>query len=277
MPKKEDFKTFNNIHASARLKENILNNTIKKNDEKHTLKNKIPRFAFVLIIAISITLISCGALANNLIQKYIVKEKEIYDGAWIDQFIEINNGVNITDNTNLTCDDINSLKDMEEKLNIEFAFDTDEYNNEISICDIKHNENGEIENVYAYVYLFYDFPEYNKKIDENYLDNLMNENVLERNIELKTLGLEIRFMSDKASKGTKEEFANIEVTGRKYDNDRHEFFLSNINTYGFYITSPTRYIQFSKEFYFVNNNILYRFLGNHPTNVDEILKILESF
>ena len=276
MLKKDDFKAFNEIHASNELKENILNKTIRKKEEYFTIK-KIPKFALTLIIIFGIALIGCGGvLASDLIQKYILREKEVSEGVWIEQFVEITEGIKINDN-NVNCDNVKNLAELEERLGIEFVFDTKKYNTDITRCDITYNEEGKIESVNASIYLFYDFPEYNFKIIENYRENLMSENVLEINNDLKTLSLEIRFMTEYASEKTKEEFANLEVQGRFYDNYRKEYFLSNIATYGFYTAGPGKYVHFQKEFCFVHNNIFYRFVGNHPTNYEEILEILESF
>lgn len=81
-----------------------------------------------------------------------------------------------------------------------------------------------------------------------------------------------------ASTETKEELMN--KLGRitsNYEPENTEFYLSNINTYGYYNILPSKNIPLRKDIIFVHNNIFYHFAGNRPISITELLDILNEF
>lgn len=275
MLNKNDFSMFNDIHASKELKNKVLNKTVNKNNV--FVHRKIPKFVVNIIIVLVIALVGCGGvLASDLIHKYILT-KTIDEDGWNEQYVELNNPVNIKQDNNVTCDNITNLKDLEEGLGIKFVFDTEKYNSQINKCDIRYNESGKIESVEVSVFGFVDFDEYNKTIDPNYKANITNSNFMERNEELKILDVSIAFKTPYASDETNEEFKKIGKIISNYKPENVEFYLPNINTYGYYNTFPSKYIDLSKDAIFVHNNIFYYFGGNNKVTLDELLDLLNKF
>lgn len=81
----------------------------------------------------------------------------------------------------------------------------------------------------------------------------------------------------KASEETKNKYANFEVENRRIDTEITEFYLSNINTYGFFLPSPNKRLDFSRSIYFVYDNILYAFFTNKPLQAEEVVELLKTF
>lgn len=277
MLNRESFKMFNEISASKELKNKIIKQTIKKDEEKFVLKKEIPRYAFILIIVFSIALIGCGGvLASDLIQKYILKTNT-EDNYIINQYLEITNPVDIKNYTDDPCENTKKLRELEKKLGIKFVFETDKYNTDIGKCEVKYNSAGKIESIDITVRGFFDFADYNFQIDANFKENITSEKYWERNNDLKILDLYITFMTKEASEETKNKYANFEVENRRIDTEITEFYLSNINTYGFFLPSPNKRLDFSRSIYFVYDNILYVFFTNKPLQAEEVVELLETF
>lgn len=277
MLNRESFKMFNEISASKELKNKIIKQTIKKDEEKFVLKKEIPRYAFILIIVFSIALIGCGGvLASDLIQKYILKTNT-EDNYIINQYLEITNPVDIKNYTDDPCENTKKLSELEKKLGIKFVFETDKYNTDIGKCEVKYNSAGKIESIDITVRGFFDFADYNSQIDANFKENITSEKYWERNNDLKILDLYITFMTKEASEETKNKYANFEVENRRIDTEITEFYLSNINTYGFFLPSPNKRLDFSRSIYFVYDNILYAFFTNKPLQAEEVVELLKTF
>lgn len=277
MLKRESFKMFNEISASKELKNKIIKQTIKKDEEKFVLKKEIPRYAFILIIVFSIALIGCGGvLASDLIQKYILKTNT-EDNYIINQYLEITNPVDIKNYTDDPCENTKNLRELEKKLGIKFVFETDKYNTDIGKCEVKYNSAGKIESIDITVRGFFDFADYNSQIDANFKENITSEKYWKRNNDLKILDLYITFMTKEASEETKNKYANFEVENRRIDTEITEFYLSNINTYGFFLPSPNKRLDFSRSIYFVYDNILYVFFTNKPLQAEEVVELLKTF
>ena len=268
---------FNEISASKELKNKIIKQTIKKDEEKFVLKKEIPRYAFILIIVFSIALIGCGGvLASDLIQKYILKTNT-EDNYIINQYLEITNPVDIKNYTDDPCENTKNLRELEKKLGIKFVFETDKYNTDIGKCEVKYNSAGKIESIDITVRGFFDFADYNSQIDANFKENITSEKYWKRNNDLKILDLYITFMTKEASEETKNKYANFEVENRRIDTEITEFYLSNINTYGFFLPSPNKRLDFSRSIYFVYDNILYAFFTNKPLQAEEVVELLKTF
>lgn len=277
MLNRESFKMFNEISASKELKSKIIKQTIKKDEEKFVLKKEIPRYAFILIIVFSIALIGCGGvLASDLIQKYILKTNT-EDNYIINQYLEITNPVDIKNYTDDPCENTKKLRELEKKLGIKFVFETDKYNTDIGKCEVKYNSAGKIESIDITVRGFFDFADYNSQIDANFKENITSEKYWERNNDLKILDLYITFMTKEASEETKNKYANFEVENRRIDTEITEFYLSKINTYGFFLPSPNKRLDFSRSIYFVYDNILYAFFTNKPLQAEEVVELLKTF
>mgnify|MGYP006939886447 CR=1 FL=1 len=277
MLNRESFKMFNEISASKELKNKIIKQTIKKDEEKFVLKKEIPRYAFILIIVFSIALIGCGGvLASDLIQKYILKTNT-EDNYIINQYLEITKPVDIKNYTDDPCENARNLRELEKKLGIKFVFETDKYNTDIGKCEVKYNSAGKIESIDITVRGFFDFADYNSQIDANFKENITSEKYWERNNDLKILDLYITFMTKEASEETKNKYANFEVENRRIDTEITEFYLSNINTYGFFLPSPNKRLDFSRSIYFVYDNILYVFFTNKPLQAEEVVELLKTF
>lgn len=277
MLNRESFKMFNEISASKELKSKIIKQTIKKDEEKFVLKKEIPRYAFILIIVFSIALIGCGGvLASDLIQKYILKT-HTEDNYIINQYLEITNPVDIKNYTDDPCENTKKLRELEKKLGIKFVFETDKYNTDIGKCEVKYNSAGKIESIDITVRGFFDFADYNSQIDANFKENITSEKYWKRNNDLKILDLYITFMTKEASEETKNKYANFEVENRRIDTEITEFYLSNINTYGFFLPSPNKRLDFSRSIYFVYDNILYVFFTNKPLQAEEVVELLKTF
>ena len=277
MLNRESFKMFNEISASKELKNKIIKQTIKKDEEKFVLKKEIPRYAFILIIVFSIALIGCGGvLASDLIQKYILKTNT-EDNYIINQYLEITNPVDIKNYTDDPCENTKNLRELEKKLGIKFVFETDKYNTDIGKCEVKYNSAGKIESIDITVRGFFDFADYNSQIDANFKENITSEKYWERNNDLKILDVYITFMTKEASDETKNKYANFEVENRRIDTEITEFYLSNINTYGFFLPSPNKRLDFSRSIYFVYDNILYVFFTNKPLQAEEVVELLKTF
>lgn len=277
MLNRESFKMFNEISASKELKSKIIKQTIKKDEEKFVLKKEIPRYAFILIIVFSIALIGCGGvLASDLIQKYILKTNT-EDNYIINQYLEITNPVDIKNYTDDPCENTKKLRELEKKLGIKFVFETDKYNTDIGKCEVKYNSAGKIESIDITVRGFFDFADYNSQIDANFKENITSEKYWKRNNDLKILDLYITFMTKEASEETKNKYANFEVENRRIDTEITEFYLSNINTYGFFLPSPNKRLDFSRSIYFVYDNILYVFFTNKPLQAEEVVELLKTF
>lgn len=277
MLNRESFKMFNEISASKELKSKIIKQTIKKDEEKFVLKKEIPRYAFILIIVFSIALIGCGGvLASDLIQKYILKTNT-EDNYIINQYLEITNPVDIKNYTDDPCENTKKLRELEKKLGIKFVFETDKYNTDIGKCEVKYNSAGKIESIDITVRGFFDFADYNSQIDANFKENITSEKYWKRNNDLKILDLYITFMTKEASEETKNKYANFEVENRRIDTEITEFYLSNINTYGFFLPSPNKRLDFSRSIYFVYDNILYVFFTNKPLQAEEVIELLKTF
>ena len=270
--------TLNKVKASNELDKKIFDSTINKQNSKlFVLQKPFFRKQTALIIVIAFFSVITIVAASEYVQRYILN-KTIDEDGWFKQTVELSESVIIDQNNNVTCDNITNLQDLEEKLGIEFAFNPEEYNSQINKCDIRYNETGEIESVEVSVFGFYNFDDYNKKIDSNYKEDITNPNFMERNEKLKILDVSIAFITPFASQETKEELkSKLGRVTSNYEPENTEFYLPNINTYGYYNIFPTKNIPLSKNAIFVYNNIFYNFSGNRPITIEEILKILNKF
>ncbi len=270
--------TLNKVKASNELDKKIFDSTINKQNSKlFVLQKPFFRKQTALIIVIAFFSVITIVAASEYVQRYILN-KTIDEDGWFKQTVELSEPVIIDQNNNVTCDNITNLQDLEEKLGIEFAFNPEEYNSQINKCDIRYNETGEIESVEVSVFGFYNFDDYNKKIDSNYKEDITNPNFMERNEKLKILDVSIAFITPFASQETKEELkSKLGRVTSNYEPENTEFYLPNINTYGYYNIFPTKNIPLSKNAIFVYNNIFYNFSGNRPITIEEILKILNKF
>ncbi len=270
--------TLNKVKASNELDKKIFDSTINKQNSKlFVLQKPFFRKQTALIIVIAFFSVITIVAASEYVQRYILN-KTIDEDGWFKQTVELSEPVIIDQNNNVTCDNITNLQDLEEKLRIEFAFNPEEYNSQINKCDIRYNDIGEIESVEVSVFGFYNFDDYNKKIDSNYKEDITNPNFMERNEKLKILDVSIAFITPFASQETKEELkSKLGRVTSNYEPENTEFYLPNINTYGYYNIFPTKNIPLSKNAIFVYNNIFYNFSGNRPITIEEILKILNKF
>lgn len=270
--------TLNKVKASNELDKKIFDSTINKQNSKlFVLQKPFFRKQTALIIVIAFFSVITIVAASEYVQRYILN-KTIDEDGWFKQTVELSESVIINQNNDVTCDNITNLQDLEEKLGIEFVFNPEEYNSQINKCDIRYNDEGEIESVEISIFGFYDFDDYNKKIDPNYKENITNSNYMERNRKLKMLDVLIAFITPVASQETKEELGSkLGKIISNYEPENTEFYLSNINTYGYYNISPTKNIPLSKDAIFVYDNVFYHFTGNRPITIEEILKILNKF
>lgn len=270
--------TLNKVKASNELDKKIFDSTINKQNSKlFVLQKPFFRKQTALIIVIAFFSVITIVAASEYVQRYILN-KTIDEDGWFKQTVELSEPVIIDQNNNVTCDNITNLQDLEEKLRIEFAFNPEEYNSQINKCDIRYNDIGEIESVEVSVFGFYNFDDYNKKIDSNYKEDITNPNFMERNEKLKILDVSIAFITPFASQETREELkSKLGRVKSNYEPENTEFYLPNINTYGYYNIFPTKNIPLSKNAIFVYNNIFYNFSGNRPITIEEILKILNKF
>ena len=270
--------TLNKVKASNELDKKIFDSTINKQNSKlFVLQKPFFRKQTALIVVIAFFSVITIVAASEYVQRYILN-KTIDEDGWFEQTKELSEPVIIDQNNNVTCDNITNLKDLEEKLGIEFVFNPEEYNSQINKCDIRYNDIGEIESVELSVFGFYNFDDYNKKIDPNYKENITNSNYMERNEKLKILDVLIAFITPVASQETKEELeSKLGKVISNYEPENTEFYLPNINAYGYYNISPTKNIPLSKDAIFVYDNVFYHFAGNRPITIEEILKILNKF
>ena len=270
--------TLNKVKASKDLDNKILDATVNKKDNKlFELQKSFFRKKSVLIIVIAFFSVITVVAASEYVQRYILNKTVDEDG-WFKQTVELSGPVIINQNNDVTCDNITNLQDLEEKLGIEFVFNPEEYNSQINRCDIRYNDTGEIESVEISIFGFYNFDDYNRKIDPNYKENITNSNYMERNRKLKMLDVLIAFITPVASQETKEELGSkLGKIISNYEPENTEFYLSNINTYGYYNISPTKNIPLSKDAIFVYDNFFYHFTGNRPVTIEEILEILNKF
>ncbi len=270
--------TLNKVKASNELDKKIFDSTINKQNSKlFVLQKPFFRKQTALIIVIAFFSVITIVAASEYVQRYILN-KTIDEDGWFKQTVELSESVIINQNNDVTCDNITNLQDLEEKLGIEFVFNPEEYNSQINKCDIRYNDEGEIESVEISIFGFYDFDDYNKKIDPNYKENITNSNYMERNEKLKILDASIAFITPVASQETKDELKNkLGRVTSNYEPENTEFYLPNINTYGYYNIFPSKNIPLSKNAIFVSNNIFYNFSGNRPITIDEILEILNKF
>ena len=270
--------TLNKVKASKDLDNKILDATVNKKDNKlFELQKSFFRKKSVLIIVIAFFSVITVVAASEYVQRYILNKTVDEDG-WFKQTVELSGPVIINQNNDVTCDNITNLQDLEEKLGIEFVFNPEEYNSQINRCDIRYNDTGEIESVEISIFGFYNFDDYNRKIDPNYKENITNSNYMERNRKLKMLDVLIAFITPVASQETKEELGSkLGKIISNYEPENTEFYLSNINTCGYYNISPTKNIPLSKDAIFVYDNVFYHFTGNRPVTTEEILEILNKF
>ena len=270
--------TLNKVKASNELDKKIFDSTINKQNSKlFVLQKSFFRKQTALIIVIAFFSVITIVAASEYVQRYILN-KTIDEDGWFKQTVELSEPVIIDQNNNVTCDNITNLQDLEEKLRIEFAFNPEEYNSQINKCDIRYNDIGEIESVEVSVFGFYNFDDYNKKIDSNYKEDITNPNFMERNEKLKILDVSIAFITPFASQETREELkSKLGRVKSNYVPENTEFYLPNINTYAYYNIFPTKNMPLSKNAIFVYNNIFYNFSGNRPITIEEILKILNKF
>lgn len=277
--RKDNFiKSIEKIKVNKDLDTRILNATIYKDRKNYGFKKKI----VVGIILMSLFL-GTGVLAKEYISELIFKIIKNNDNSYQNN-VEINEPVYILENSKITCTDIESLKDLENSLDIKFVFDSNKYNPKINNCDIKKDENGNIESVKVSALEFYDFTKDNAEIDEEYREDFTKEEYLKWQAQRKEIDVYISFMSEYASKKTKEEFKNIEIIRSSVDLRSGEsnmemikYYFKNLNTYGYYFIAPSKRIPLQKEVIFVHNNILYEFSGNKMVTIEELLNIIASF
>lgn len=270
-------KALNNIKVSEKLDEKILESTIYKSEKKNTytkfvFSKKILTAVLILLVFTTTTVFAKDFIYNcilNLIQK---------DDLNYNQNISLTDPVNINENASISCDNISTLSELESALGIKFIFNTSKYNNKINKCDIKTNDNGNIESIEISVLEFYDYSNDNKDIDLEYSEDFTQEEYMAWNSKRKMVDLHITFMTQYASSKTKEEYKNYNIISSTGGHLKaQEFFAENINTSGYYFVSPSENIPLRKDLIFVNNNILYEFSANKPVELQELLEIIKEF
>lgn len=182
---------------------------------------------------------------------------------------------NIKDVVNLSCDSIKTLGDLEDILGIDLVFEGVD-DKEVGLCDIKLDDNGKVESVEVSVLGFDLFTDYNSKIDQNYKDNLTSVDYLQRNQDLKILDLQISFMGENASDEVKEYFANISTINAEDISRAKNFKANNLGVRVFYYPVPSERIMLSKYFMFKQDNVLYTFVANSKTTMDEVIEIIKK-
>lgn len=261
---------YKNVHTTEELDKKIFDNTIYKNKKNFNVRKLVVATCIVFFSLLTVV------VAKEYIYKYVLNKGYRDDGSYI-QTVSIDKPVNIIQNKNYSCNDATTLSKLEKDLGIKFVFDNTKYNETISECDIKLNELGEIEKVNIKISEFYDYSKENAEIDLEYDENFTQEEYYKWNSKRKIIGMNITFMTPEAEEETKEEFKNLaELTGTS-EIKNVEFFAENINTVGFYFTTPSERIQLSKNAIFVHKNILYVLYANKNVTIEELLEVINEF
>lgn len=270
--KEQISKALSSIKTSEELDKKILDATIYKQENKNIFSKKGIIAILILVVFMTTTVFAKDFIYNCILNLINSNDLEYTES------ISLTNPVNIKNTSDISCDNFSTLSEVETTLGIKFIFDTSKYNEKISKCAIKINNQGYLESLELSILEFYDYSLANKDIDLKLEDNFTQEEYMAWLAKRKMVDLHIAFMTQYASYETKNKFKNYNIiysTGGYLE--AQEFIANNINTTGYYFLSPSKNIPLRKELVFVNNNILYEFSANKPVEIEELLNIINEF
>lgn len=267
---------FSNICASKSFDERVLKATVYKSKKSCTSKKIIYVKKSLITAIVLLCFIATGVTAKEIVHKYILNKEKINEEIY-KQSVELDYPVTVIQDNDNSCDNLKSIEDIEKKLGVNFVFNFQKYNYIIDKCDIKKDEKENIESVKVTITEFYDFSEDNKEIDEKFNENFTVEEYMYWNSKRKIITLSISFMTQSASKNTKEEFKNLEEVRGNTELNNTEFYIKSLNTYGFYFILPSERVALSKTAIFIHENILYELTANSQVTIEELLEIINQF
>lgn len=268
---------YDKIKPSKELDEKVFAQTIKKqiiSPKPKFVVKKFPKLAYLAIILISVLSLGIGvAFAKEYINKYILNKNFDENGAY-QQYIEVTEKLKVNQSDKITCDNISTLSELGEALNVNFAFDVSKYNDKIDSCEINTNVNGKIESVRITMDKFVDFSEYNKQLEnaEKYSNNIYDYD----RWGFKRLSLVVKFMTTEASPETEEDFSkSARLTGNT-PVETHEFYISNLDTTGYWFQFKRFDSRYHVGTFFAKDGIVYAMtVYNVPPT--EIVEIVNNF